>query len=81
MKFLLTLYMCTSIGNSCLPITQEMFDYQMIHNDFNSCIKDGLGQSFEVFYNSPLLTEKQINEAMMYPRFVCAPFTPEQAET
>jgi len=81
MKFLLTLYMCTSIGNSCLPITQEMFNYRMIHDDFNSCIKDGLGQSFEVFYNSPLLTEKQINESMMYPRFVCAPFTPESAET
>ena len=24
MKFLLTLYMCTSIGNNCLPITQDM---------------------------------------------------------
>ena len=53
----------------------------MIHDDFNSCIKDGLGQSFEVFYNSPLLTDEQINKSMMYPRFVCAPFTPEQAET
>jgi hypothetical protein len=73
--------MCTSIGNSCLPITQEMFNYRMIHDDFNSCIKDGLGQSFEVFYNSPLLTDEQINKSMMYPRFVCAPFTPEQAET
>ena len=50
----------------------------MIHDDFNSCIKDGLGQSFEVFYNSPLLTEKQINESRMYPKFVCAPFQPEQ---
>ena len=81
MKFLLTLYMCTSIGNNCLPITQEMFNYEVIHDDFNSCIKDGLGQSFEVFYNSPLLTDKQINESMMYPRFVCAPFTPKQSET
>ena len=73
--------MCTSIGNSCLPVTKEMFNYQIIHDDFNSCIKDGLGQSFELFYNSPLLTEKQINKSKMYPRFVCAPFTPEQAET
>jgi hypothetical protein len=78
MKFLLTLFICTGIGNSCLPINQEMFNYRMIHDDFNSCIKDGLGQSFEVFYNSPLLTEKQINESRMYPKFVCAPFQPEQ---
>jgi len=81
MKFLLTLYICTSVGNSCLPVTQEMFNYPMIHDDFNSCIKDGLGQSFEVFYNSPLMTDEQINKSMMYPRFVCAPFAPEQAET
>ena len=62
MKFLLTLYICTSIGkkNNCLPVTQDMHSYNIIrfiirHNTFNSCIKDGLGQSFEVFYNSKLL--------------------------
>ena len=81
MKFLLTLYMCTSIGNSCLPITQDMHEYKMSHNTFSSCIKDGLGQSFEVFYNSDLLTTEQINKSRMYPRFVCEPYTPEEAQT
>ena len=81
MKFLLTLYICTSIGNNCLPVTQDMHSYPMNHNDFNSCIKDGLGHSFEVFYNSELLTAEQINKSRMYPRFICAPYTPESAET
>ena len=81
MKFLLTLYMCTSIGNTCLPITQDMHSYPINHNTFSSCIKDGLGQSFEVFYNSKLLTEEQINGSRMYPRFVCEPYVPEAAES
>ena len=81
MKFLLTLYICTSIGNNCLPVTQDMHSYKMNHNTFNSCIKDGLGQSFEVFYNSKLLTAEQINKSRMYPRFVCSPYMPEEAET
>jgi len=81
MKFLLTLYICTGVGNSCLPVSQDMHSYQMNHNTFSSCIKDGLGQSFEVFYNSKLLTEKQINGARMYPKFICEPYTPEEAQT
>jgi len=81
MEFLLTLYICTGIGNSCLPVTQDMHSYQKNHTTFSSCIKDGLGQSFEVFYNSKLLTEKQINDARMYPKFICEPYTPEEAQT
>ena len=81
MKFFLTLYVCSVMHNNCLPVSQEMHAYQQSHDTFDSCIKDGLGQSFEVFYNSPLLTDEQINKSMIYPRFVCAPFTPEQAET
>ena len=69
------------MGNNCLPVTQEMFNHEIIHDDFNSCIKDGLGQSFEVFYNSKLLTAEQINKSRMYPRFVCSPYMPEEAET
>jgi hypothetical protein len=58
-----------------------MHSYPIHHEDFNSCIKDGLGQSFEVFYNTELLTAEQINKSRMYPRFICAPYTPESAET
>ena len=79
MKFLLTLYICTSVGNSCLPVTQAMHPHKISHDTFNSCIKDGLGQSFEVFYNSKLLTPEQINKSKIYPRFICAPYTPQPA--
>jgi hypothetical protein len=81
MEFLLTLFICTGIGNTCLPVTQDMHTYQMNHTTFSSCIKDGLGQSFEVFYNSELLKEEQINGSRMYPKFICEPYVPEQAET
>ncbi len=81
MKFLLTLYICTGIGNSCLPVSQEMHSYQMNHETFNSCIKDGLGQSFEVFFNGENLKQDQINKGRLYPKFTCEPYTPEQAET
>ena len=81
MEFLLTLFICTGISNSCLPVTQDMHQYQMNHTTFSSCIKDGLGQSFEIFYNSKLLTEEQINGSRMYPRFVCEPYVPEAAES
>ena len=81
MKFLLTLYVCSVMHNNCMPVPQDMHQYQMDHTTFSSCIKDGLGQSFEIFYNSKLLTEEQINGSRMYPRFICSPYTPEQAET
>ena len=81
MKFLLTLFICTGVGNNCLPVTQDMHSYQMNHETFSSCIKDGLGQSFEVFYNSELIENEQINKGRLYPKFVCAPYTPEEAET
>jgi len=81
MEFLLTLFICTGIGNNCLPVTQDMHTYQMNHATFSSCIKDGLGQSFEVFYNTELITNEQINKSRLYPKFICEPYTPEQAET
>lgn len=47
--------------NNCLPVLPNMHDYQQSHDTFDSCIKDGLGQSFEVFFNGELVQEKQIN--------------------
>ena len=81
MKFLLTLYVCSVMHNNCMPVMPDMFNYQQSHETFSSCIKDGLGQSFEVFYNSDLVNTDQINSGMLYPKFVCEPFAPEQAET
>ena len=77
MKFLLTLFICTGVGNNCLPVTQDMHSYQMNHETFSSCIKDGLGQSFEVFYNSELIENEQINKGRLYPKFTCEPIQDE----
>ena len=81
MKFFLTLYICSAMHNNCMPVMPDMFNYQQSHETFSSCIKDGLGQSFEVFYNSDLVNTDQINSGMLYPKFICEPFAPEQAET
>ena len=81
MKFFLTLFICSAMHNNCLPVSQDMHTYQQSHDTFSSCIKDGLGQSFEVFYNSELVNTDQINSGMLYPKFICEPYTPESAES
>ena len=58
-----------------------MHTYQQSHDTFDSCIKDGLGQSFEVFFDGSMLKQDQINAGRLYPKFTCEPYTPEQAET
>jgi len=81
MKFFLTLYVCSVLHNNCLPVSQEMHTYQQSHDTFDSCIKDGLGQSFEVFFNGKNLKTDMINKGRLYPKFTCEPYTPEEAET
>jgi len=58
-----------------------MHTYQQSHDTFSSCIKDGLGQSFEVFFNGDFLKQDQINSGRLYPKFTCEPYTPESAES
>ena len=79
MKFFLTLYVCSVLHNNCLPVTQQMHTYQQSHDTFDSCIKDGLGQSFEVFFDGSMLKRDQINASRLYPKFTCEPYTPQQA--
>ena len=81
MKFFLTLYVCSVLHNNCLPVSQDMHTYQQSHDTFSSCIKDGLGQSFEVFFNGDFLKQNQINSGRLYPKFTCEPYTPESAES
>ena len=81
MKFFLTLYVCSVLHNNCLPVSQDMHTYQQSHDTFSSCIKDGLGQSFEVFFNGDFLKEDQINSGRLYPKFTCEPYAPESAES
>jgi len=77
MKFLLTLYVCSVMHNNCMPVPQDMHQYPIMHNTFDSCIKDGLGQSFEVFFNGENLKADMINKGRLYPKFTCEPVKDE----
>jgi hypothetical protein len=60
-----------------MPVPQEMHSYQISHDTFDSCIKDGLGESFEVFFNGENLKIDMINSGRLYPKFTCEPIQDE----
>ena len=60
-----------------MPVSQDMHQYRIMHNTFDSCIKDGLGQSFEVFFNGENLKADMINKGRLYPKFTCEPVKDE----
>ena len=60
-----------------MPVPQETHSYQISHNTFDSCIKDGLGESFEVFFNGENLKIDMINSGRLYPKFTCEPIQDE----
>ena len=60
-----------------MPVSQDMHQYRIMHNTFDSCIKDGLGQSFEVFFNGENLKVDMINKGRLYPKFTCEPIKDE----
>tara|TARA_R100001224_G_scaffold22693_1_gene11694 strand:- start:313 stop:510 length:198 start_codon:yes stop_codon:yes gene_type:complete len=60
-----------------MPVSQDMHQYRIMHNTFDSCIKDGLGQSFEVFFNGENLKADMINKGKLYPKFTCEPVKDE----
>ena len=60
-----------------MPVPQDMHQYQIMHDTFDSCIKDGLGQSFEVFFNGENLKADMINKGRLYPKFTCEPIKDE----
>tara|TARA_R100000329_G_scaffold150203_1_gene142499 strand:- start:335 stop:532 length:198 start_codon:yes stop_codon:yes gene_type:complete len=60
-----------------MPVSQDMHQYPIMHNTFDSCIKDGLGQSFEVFFNGENLKADMINKGRLYPKFTCEPVKDE----
>tara|TARA_B100001939_G_scaffold163770_1_gene141158 strand:+ start:467 stop:664 length:198 start_codon:yes stop_codon:yes gene_type:complete len=60
-----------------MPVSQDMHQYPIMHNTFDSCIKDGLGQSFEVFFNGENLKADMINKGRLYPKFTCEPIKDE----
>ena len=79
MKFILTIYVCTIAANQCFSVPSEIYTYQKSHDTFDKCIKDGLGDSFEIFFNGDILKIDQINQYRYYPRFTCESYSPQSA--
>ena len=44
-------------------VPTEMHEYQNTHDTFSGCIKDGLGESFELFFNGDILKLDQIDKS------------------
>jgi len=73
MKFMLTIFICSVVGNDCYtnPNYPKMFDS---HYD---CIRAGLSESYEILYAEGNFKTEDINNLQLYPKFVCAPVKDE----
>tara|TARA_R100001126_G_scaffold29145_2_gene16098 strand:- start:1410 stop:1682 length:273 start_codon:yes stop_codon:yes gene_type:complete len=71
MKFLLTIYVCSVVGNQCAEVPQDQHKYESYHNTHYSCVQKGLGESYEVLYGKKTFTEQQIESLQLFPRFTC----------
>ena len=66
MKFVLTLLMCTSVGNQCLPPYQN----PTIYDDAYDCMIAGYKKSSEKIIE---LGREDVNEYNIYIKFGCTP--------
>jgi len=53
MKFILTVYICSLLSGECvIPQDKESgFNYPKEYNTHYGCVRDGLGESFEILFN------------------------------
>ena len=77
MKFFLTLYVCSVVANQCGEVDQNKYAYKQVYDTHAACVKNGLGESFEILYNGELFKEDEINKFKFYPKYTCAPFQQE----
>ena len=80
MKFFLTLYVCSVIANQCGEVDQDKHAYKQVYDTHAACVKNGLGESFEVLFNGELFKEDEINKFKFYPKYTCVPFQPEDIQ-
>jgi len=70
MKWMLTIYLCSVLDGSCIVINEEPYIYPKIYEKHSECVKDGLGESFEMLYGWKFKQE-WIDEFEIYPKFIC----------
>ncbi|MEK9738145.1 MAG: hypothetical protein VW438_00270 [Euryarchaeota archaeon] len=71
MKWVLTIYICSVIGGDCYIPGEEVFEYQKDHPSHAECVKNGLGETFELLFDGKVFTQEQINKFEIYPKFSC----------
>ena len=69
MKFFLTIYICSMFANTCaIPP-----GYPKLKPDYYTCIKDGLGESYEVLFDGEIFTSESISSNRLYAKYECQP--------
>ena len=81
MKFLLTIYLCSAVTGECIQPILEEYNIRKIHDTHYTCVRSGLGDSFELLFNGEYFNEKTINEWKLYPKFSCVPVEDESLPT
>jgi hypothetical protein len=67
MKFFLTIYICSIFVDSCgIPP-----GYPKIKSDYYTCIKDGLGESYEILFDGKMFSGETIVANRLYARYDC----------
>ena len=66
MKFFLTVYICSFVANQCMVAP----GYPKPKIDYYHCMKDGLGESYEVLFGGEF-SEDDIVVARLYPKWAC----------
>jgi hypothetical protein len=79
MKFLLTIYLCAAVNGQCIQPVLSEYNINEYYKDHYSCVKSGLGESFEFLYNGEFFDQKTINEWQLYPTFSCVPVSVEES--
>tara|TARA_R100001163_G_C4912824_1_gene96433 strand:- start:233 stop:493 length:261 start_codon:yes stop_codon:yes gene_type:complete len=67
MKFLLTILMCSSVANTCMP--PHTFD--VLYEDSYDCLMDGYVKSIEKMEE---IGREEINQHGIYMKFDCRPY-------
>jgi hypothetical protein len=67
MKFLLIIYICSTISGECYTHKE----YPKVFEDHHDCVRAGLSESYEIIYAEGTFTKETINNNLLYPQFTC----------
>jgi hypothetical protein len=71
MDYLLVIYICSAIDHKCIIPDTDPYIYPKTQSSHASCVKHGLGESFDLLYGEKYFTLDMINQMQLYPKFTC----------